>query len=177
VLAAAAIDPAEGWTSWERMVEELRATWDERDREQAGPAFPMLPGASHGWLQVDAFRGRTELAIERNRRDGLRFAVHRLLFGDAPASVDLLCEKLPEQLRDTDCICHPTPREVLLLSAGLPEAFAHVRRRLLALWEHCWHDGGLPPPAPPITDEHVEMRGPEDAENFLGVVGGWLAPR
>ena len=177
VIAAAAIDPAQGWTTWERMVEELRSTWDERDREQAGPAFPLLPGARHGWLEVDAFRGRAQLAIERNRRDGLRFAVHRLLFGEAPVSVDLLCERLPQHLRETDCICHPGPCEVLLLTAGQPEAFSHLRRRLLQLWEQTWHEGGQAPPAPPITDEHVDMRGPEDAENFLAVVGRWLSVR
>jgi len=175
VLAAAAIDPAEGWTTWERMVEELRSTWDERDREQAGPAFPMLPDARPGWLEADAFRQRIELAVERNRRDGLRFAVHRLLFDDAPGSVDALCERLPEQLRETDCICHSSPREVLLLTAGQPESFTHVRRRLLTLWEHSWHEGGRSAPAPPITDEHVEIRGPEDAESFIAVVHNWLA--
>ena len=176
VLAAAAINPAAGWTSWERMVEDLRVTWDERDRQQSGPAFPMLPGVRNGWLEVDAFRQRTELAIERNRCDGMRFAVHRLLFGNASASVELLCERLPEQLRDTDCICHASPHEVLLLTAGQPEAFAHVRRRLLTLWEHSWREGENPAPAPPITDEHVEIRGPEDAESFLAIVNGWLHP-
>lgn len=174
VLAAGKIDPARGWTTWERMVEELKNTWDEKDREQAGPAFPMLPGAQTGWLELDAFRTRLDLAIDRNARDGLRFAVHRLQFVEAPAAVETLCHLLPDQLRDTDCICRPLPSEVLLLTAGAADAFAHVRRRLLALWEHAWRDSGAPPPAPPITDERIEMSGPEDAEQFLGAVQVWL---
>ncbi len=174
VLAAAAIDPAAGWAKWQHMVEELRSTWDVRDREQAAPAFPLLPGAQSGWLDVAAFRASIDLAIERNRRDGLRFAIHRLAFVDTPDAVDILCGILPGQLRDTDCICHPGPRVVLLLSAGPSHAFVHVRRRLLSLWEDAWHQSGHPPSAPPITNERVEMVGPEDAEGFKAAANDWL---
>ncbi|MBI1798124.1 MAG: hypothetical protein HYR73_00375 [Candidatus Eisenbacteria bacterium] len=174
VLAAAAIHPAEGWTSWEKMVDDLRTTWDERDREQAGPAFPMLPGAVNGWLAIDAFRGRVDLALERNRRDGLRFAVHRLLFPPSSPAVDRLCVELPGQLRDTDCLCRPSADRVLLLTAGSGEGFAHVRRRLIALWERSWRESGDAPPAPPVTSERVEVTGPEDSEPFVSAVIGWL---
>jgi hypothetical protein len=64
---------------------------------------------------------------------------------------------------------------MLLLTAGSADAFAHVRRRLLALWEHAWRDDAHSPPAPPITDERVEMNGPEDAADFLGAAKVWLA--
>jgi len=175
VLAAGAIDPAKGWTTWERMVEELRSTWDEREREQAAPAFPMVPDMQNGWLELDAFRARLDLAIDRNKRDGLRFAVHRLQFADAPAAVETLCRLLPDQLRETDCLCRPLPNQMLLLTAGSADAFAHVRRRLLALWEHAWRDDSHSPPAPPITDERIEMNGPEDAADFLGAAKVWLA--
>lgn len=175
VLAAAAIDPAEGWTTWEHMVEELQNTWDERDRAQAGPAFPMLPGASTGWLSLEAFRGRVALAVERNRRDRLRFTVHRLSFPSSDTAVDRLCEQLPEQLRDTDCIYRASQGEVLLLAAGTPETFTHLRRRLIAMWEQCWKDTDRPAPAPPLTAERIEVSGPEDAAAFLGTVENWLS--
>ena len=175
VLAAAAINPAEGWTTWERMVNELRTTWDERDRAQAGPAFPMLPGAQHGWLAPGEFRGRVALAVERNRRDGLRFAVHRLRFPVPEQALDRWCEELPGQLRDTDCICRVGGVEVLLMTAGGANAFAHVRRRVIGLWERCWKDADRRSPAPPLTAERVEMGGPEDADTFVSAVDRWLA--
>jgi len=53
VLAAAAIDPAEGWTMWERTVAELRSTWDLRDREQVQHAFPLVPERQPGWPPHD----------------------------------------------------------------------------------------------------------------------------
>jgi hypothetical protein len=175
VLAAAAIDPAEGWTTWERMVQELQTTWDERDRAQAGPGFPMLPGASTGWLSLEAFRGRVALAVERNRRDGLRFTVHRLSFPNGDAAVDQLCEQLPDQLRDTDCIYRASQGEVLLLAAGSPETFTHLRRRLISMWEECWRNADRPSPAPPLTAERIQVSGPEDAAAFIGTVENWLS--
>src|SRR5262249_26083442 len=80
VLAAAGIAPVEGWSRWQRMVEELRETWDQEDREKAAPAFPMVPARSEGMLDVEGFRTSLELAVERHKRDGLRFAVHRFEF-------------------------------------------------------------------------------------------------
>jgi hypothetical protein len=176
VLAAAAIDPAEGWTTWEHMVDELKTTWDQRDREQAVPAFPLLPGAAIDWLSLAEFRGRVDLAVDRNRRDGLRFAVNRLEFPAMDDAVNRLCAQLPAQLRDTDCICRPSPRQVLLLTAGATEGFAHVRRRLIGLWEQSWKAAGQNPPAPPLTSARVEISGPEEAEPFMAAVHGWLQP-
>jgi hypothetical protein len=174
VVVAAGISPAEGWTQWEQMVGEIRATWDQHDRDRAGPAFPMVPDRVAGWLDVDAFLTRVDLGVERNSRDGLHFSVHRLEFSDAPHCVEDLCKKLPQQLRDTDCICHPSPRIVLMLTAGPVSSFPHLRRRLLALWEQAWHDGRQPSPAPPITGERVDLTGPEDVATFIAAAARWL---
>jgi hypothetical protein len=174
VVAAAGIDPAENCSEWERMVGEIRSTWDQRDRDLAGPAFPFVPDRVAGWLDADAFLTRLDLAVERNSRDGLHFSVHRLEFPDAPHCVEDLCQKLPQQLRDSDCICHPSPRGVLMLTAGPVSGFPHVRRRLLALWEQAWHDGRQPSPAPPISGERVDLTGPEDAAAFVTAAGRWL---
>lgn len=175
VLAAAGIEAQPGPTPWERMVEDLRATWDRHDREIAGAAFPMVPEARQGWLSGEEFAQRLELSIDRNRRDGLRFALHRLEFSDAPRALEGFADRLPGQLRDTDCICRSSLREVLLLTAGPAAAYLHVRRRVLALWEQSWNDAELPPPAPPIVDQHIELLGPEDAEPFLATAAAWLA--
>jgi hypothetical protein len=174
VVAAAGINPAEGWTEWERMVGEIRSTWDRHDREIAAPAFPLVPDRVAGWLDPDGFMTRLDLAVERNQRDGLLFSAHRFEFPDAPHCVEDLCQKLPLQLRDTDCICHPQPRVVLMLTAGPISSFPHVRRRLLALWEQAWHDGQQPSPAPPITGERVDLSGPENAAAFVAAAGRWL---
>ena len=73
------------------------------------PRSRCCRSASNGWLSPEEFRGRLELAVERNRRDGLRFTVHRLSFPSSDTAVDRLCEQLPDQLRDTDCICRRRP--------------------------------------------------------------------
>ncbi len=174
VLAAAAIDPEQGWARWQEMVEELRTTWDEEDREKASASFPFTPLRAAGWLQADDFGKRIELSLERHRRDHMRFEIHRLDFPDSPAAVDAMCGWLPGQLRDTDCITRPSERSVLLLLAGASEGFAHVRRRLLALWDTAWRDVGGGPPAPALVDQHVALAGPEDAEAFLAAAGAWL---
>ena len=174
VLAAAGIGEKTKCSPWEKMVDELRNTWDRHDRELAGPAFPMVPDSDRRWLGPDEFAARLELAVERNRRDGMRFAVHRLEFSDAPEAFAVIQAKLPDQLRDTDSICIAAPRVVLLLTAGPAGSFLHVRRRLLALWEQSWNDAQLIPPPPPIVDQHIEMLSPEDAEGFLTKAGGWL---
>ena len=175
VIAAAGIKAAPEVSPWERMVDDLRTTWDQKDRELAAPALPLVPEPRQGWLSQDEFAQRLELAVERNRRDGLRFAVHRLEFPAERVAFDGMCSELPTQLRDTDSLCQPAPNRVLLLTAGPKGAFLHVRRRLLALWEHAWSDASLPVPASPIVDQHIEMLGPEDAEGFLGTAGGWLS--
>jgi len=174
VVAAAGIDSAAGCSEWERMVSDIRTTWDQRERDLAGPAFPFVPDRVAGWLDPDAFLTRLDLAVERNARDGMHFSVHRLEFSDAPHCVEDLCQKLPGQLRDSDCICHPAPRIVLMLTAGPVSSFPHVRRRLLALWEQAWHDGRQPSPAPPISGERVDLSGPEDAPAFVAAAGRWI---
>lgn len=177
VIAAAGIDRTRGWATWEKTVEDLRLEWDRRDRERAGPAFPMLPDRHPRWLAPEDYSGRLDLAIERNQRDGLRFAVHRLTFPGGPEAVAALCERLPGQLRDTDCMTHPSAQVVLMLTAGAPDAFSHLRRRLLALWEDVWHEAGGEKPAPAVTDEHVSLIVPGDAKAFLGTARAWLAQR
>ena len=177
VLAAANIEAPVRCSPWEKLVDDLRHTWDEHDREKAAPAFPMVPDSERRWLSPDEFAGRLELAVERNRRDGLRFAVHHLEFPDAPAALARIALALPNQLRDTDSICALSASRVLLLSAGPATGFLHVRRRLLTLWEQSWNEGGLTPPAPPIVDQQIEMLGPDQAETFLVTAGAWLNAR
>jgi hypothetical protein len=177
VLAGAAIDPEQGWAHWQRMVDELRSTWDEEDREKAGASFPFTPMRASGWLDHEAFRARVEMAVDRHRRDRMRFELHRLEFPYAPGAVDAMCSWLPGQLRDTDSITRPSPSCVLLLVAGAAEGFAHARRRLLALWDTAWREGGAAPPAPALVDQHVILAGPEDAGAFLAAARVWLSQR
>lgn len=89
-------------------------------------------------------------------------------------AIEQMCVWLPGQLRDTDCLCRPAERSVLLLTAGPSEAFLHLRRRILALWDTAWRDAGRTPPSPAVVDQHVAMAGPEDAESFLAAAGAWL---
>lgn len=177
VLAAASLDPQAGWSEWQKMVDELRTSWDEQDRERAGASFPFTPLRSPGWLSCEEFGARIELALERNRHDRMRFELHRLDFPEAAMAVQALCGWLPGQIRDTDCICRPSPGSVLLLNAGPAEGFVYLRRRLLALWDTAWRDSGAAPPAPALVDQHVAMAGPEDAEAFLVAAGAWLTRR
>jgi hypothetical protein len=173
VLAAAAIDPAEGWTRWEQTLEELRNTWDERDRAQAGPAFPMMPEESRGWLDREAFEARLALAVERNGRDGLRFAVHRLLFDDPAGTLEDFAARLPGQLRDTDCLCRPSPEVILLLTTNLGRDFDPLRRRLNLQWEELHRQRGVP--APEILKRSLELTASAEAESFLASARAWLA--
>jgi hypothetical protein len=174
VLAAAAIDPEQGWARWQEMVEDLRTTWDEEDRVKASASFPFTPLRSTGWLDAQEFSRHIDLSVERHRSDRMRFELHRLEFPDSPAAVDVMCGWLPGQLRDMDCVTRPEQRSILLLLAGTPEGFAHVRRRLLALWDTAWRDVGGGPPAPSLVDQHVVLAGPEDVEAFLAAAGAWL---
>jgi hypothetical protein len=175
VLAASGIDPAEGWTSWQRTVDDLRTTWDEQDRERAGAAFPLIPQPKSGWLAVDDFRTRLELATERNARDGLKFSLHRLTFPAASVALDKLADRLPGQLRDTDCICRPTNRIVLLLTPGPRDNFVHLRRRLVQLWQDVWEQAGNARPAPGITDERIDMTAPDEAASFMSRAEAWFS--
>ena len=175
VIAAAAIDPASGWTKWQETVEGLREAWDQRDREYAAPAFPLVPDDRHGWLDVEGFRAAISLAVERNQRDGLPFAVHRFELADRAAALDALCQELPAQLRDTDRLFRPEPRVVLLLTTCSLEAFEPVRRRIGRLWETVWQGSGGHPPAPEFVESRAEITGPGDAGRFLASATRWLS--
>jgi hypothetical protein len=175
VLAAAGMPKQADWGAWERTLDDLRDSWDREDRARAGPAYPMLPESVKGWLTVEAFTQQLELALERNRRDGMRFALHRLLFPASPVAVELMAERLPAQLRDTDRICRPAPQRVVLLTAGARDHFPHVRRRILNLWQNAWSEVGNERPIPGITDERIEMTGLDDSEAFLARAAEWLA--
>jgi hypothetical protein len=174
VIAAAAIDPASGWTTWQETVEGLREAWDRRDREHAAPAFPMVPDDPHGWLDAEGFRDAITLAVERNQRDGLPFAVHHLELADRAAALDAFCRELPAQLRDTDRLCRPAPRVVLLLTTCSLEAFEPVRRRIARLWETVWQRSGGAPPAPGFVESRTEIAGPAEAERFVATATRWL---
>jgi hypothetical protein len=172
VLAAAGVEPVEGRAAWEQAVQSLRVSWEkwehESTRDEAGFAARMA------WLEAEQFRSEMSLAVERNRRDGIHAAAHRLHFADASVSIEIFCGKLPGQLRDSDRMCRPTPRDVLILHGGPPASFAHVRRRLVALWEEAWRQGGHTSPAPPITEERVELVSGEDSIAFLATPSRWL---
>jgi len=175
VLAASAIDPQGGVSPWEKMVDEMRERWDQKDREDAVQSFPLLHGQERAWHERSEFRKRLELAVERNKFDGLPFSLHRLEFSGPEQAVERMCEGLPQLLRGSDYLCHLPPRHVLLLTAVPAEDYTHVRRRLLAAWEQAWRECGQTPPAPPITDLRAEMAGTEDAEGFLESADAWLA--
>ncbi len=177
VIAAGGIDPVTGWTAWEQTAAGLRTEWDRRDREMAGPAFPFLPERFPRWLDAEEFTGRLDLAIERNRRDGLRFYIHHLIFPGPTPVVDSLCERLPAKLRDMDCLTRPSSQSVVLLTAGTAEAFAHVRQRLITLWEDVWIEAGQPKPAPVISDELAQLSAPADEAAFLTSARSWSAKR
>ncbi len=176
VLAAAGMPSRADWKAWQRTVDELRSLWDEKEREQAAPAFPLLPDANRDWLEPDEFQVRLELALERNRRDGLPFSLHRLRFPTSEEAVDQLAIHLPGQLRDTDSLCRPVRLRILLLTATPRDQFPHVRRRILALWQSSWIAVGKERPIPGITEERIEMNTPEDGEAFLARAASWLGP-
>jgi len=173
VIAAGGIDPVTGWSTWERTASELRSAWDARERELAGPAFPFLPERFPRWLDTEDFAKRLELAVERNRRDGLRFHVYRIVFPGPDSVVATLCDRLPARLRDMDCLTRPESQTVLLLTAGAAEAFTHVRRRLVSLWEDVWIEAGQSKPAPVVSDETARLATPADEAAFLATARGW----
>lgn len=174
VLAVAAIDSATGMSQWQTMVEDLRNTWDEEDRERAGTSFPYTPLRESGWLDATEFRKRLELALERNRHDRMRFELHRIEFPEQPEALQALAAELPAQVRDTDCLARSGTASLLLLTAGGGDSFTHLRRRLLQLWDRAWRELGTNTPAPAIVDHCVTMAGPEDAETFLAAAHDWL---
>lgn len=108
-------------------------------------------------LGPEAFSARLQSAIERHRSEGFDFALYRMTFDGPDAALAGLVRDLPAQLRDTDCICHPAPQELLLLCAGAAEAFAHVRGRVEALWRWGWRANAGPGEPPEIVDERVDL--------------------
>jgi hypothetical protein len=174
VVAAGGIDPAEGWTAWEQMVEELRTRWDERDREQAAPAFPMTPRPQSGWLDAPEFRTHLGLAVERHRRDGLRFAVYRLGFGDDAAVFSAAGARIPDLLRDTDSICRVGVAAMLLLTPCAPRAYVAVRDRIARAVRGAWDESGRAGEPPPVAEDHVELLSADQAPAFVAGAERWL---
>jgi hypothetical protein len=174
IVAGASIESQTGILSWQRMVEELRDHWDEEDRERSAQSFPLTPNREARWLEPGLFRARVDLATERHRRDGLRFELHRLEFPDEPETLHHLVEVLPAQVRDSDCLCQPFPRVIVLLASGEAEAFTGLQRRLLVAWEQAWATHERTRPAPAFVDRHAALSGPEDADAFLTAADVWL---
>lgn len=177
VVAAGGIVPGTGWTTWQQRVDELRDGWGRQDRERIGVTFPLVPNSKTGWLEAEEFSMRLELARERNRRDGLKFVLHRLDFpGSAPA-VDRLAKDLPGRLRDTDSICRPTSRcMLLLLAAGGRDRFPSLRRRVTQSWQKAWLEGN-DRPIPAITEKRVDLTQATDADRFMAQAATWLTDR
>jgi hypothetical protein len=172
VLAAAAIDPAEGWNRWEGLVEDLRRQWDQADREQAGPSFPVLQDEPEGWLERDDFLGRVELAIERHRHDGMPFTLYRLE-GPAGDAFDAFCAKLAPQLRATDRLHRAGPGTALVLTVTAPVAFAAVRRRIAALWHESAIGAGIAEP-PAFAEKHQVLTMAAQSAAFRAAARRWL---
>jgi hypothetical protein len=174
IVAGAAIDSQAGLLSWQRMVEELRETWDQEDRERSAASFPMTPNREARWLDPGLFRARVDLAVERHHRDGLRFELHRLEFPEELEALRHLVEVMPTQMRDTDCLTQPFPCIIVLLASGEPEAFTRLQRRLLASWELAWSASRSGHPAPAFVDRHAALSGVEDIDAFLTAADVWL---
>ena len=174
VLAAGGIDPAEGWTMWEKTVEELRNTWDQRDREQASSSFPLMPVIEPGWLDREEFRGRIEMAVSRNARDELRFMLRRVTFPNAPEAIEQFCHVLPEQLRETDSICRPRLDLMMILTPWAPGTAAMLEKRLTTLFAHAWHESGRQETVPALESQELLLVKPEDHAEFLKHALEWL---
>jgi hypothetical protein len=174
VLAAAGIQPASGWARWQEMVEELRTTWERQDRPAPDPAAPVAATPRSGLLELEEFAARLTLAVERHQHDGLRFALHRLEFPISAVALDLLGQRLPSHLRDTDSICRPGLNRMLLLTATPRDRFPYVRGRIQAQWQEAWLEAGHERPIPGVGEERIEMTRAEDAESFLAQAREWM---
>jgi hypothetical protein len=172
VVAASGIAGDGARADWERWTRELRDQWTREAQRRVA----ATTAASRGWLEIDDFREQVERALDRHRDHHAPCAVHRLRFQGAAAAVEKLCGALPPQLRAGDCICRPGPNDVLLLWSGARHDFSHLRRRLIRIWEQAWRDAGESSAAPPITDERIELEGPEDAGAFRDTASRWAAP-
>ena len=171
VLMAAGIETKDGSDTWERAAFELQYAWT-RAEQGGGESEHRFRNT---WLTPSEFRSRVRLAVDRHRRERTSFALLRLHFDAAPGMVEVLCHRLPDQLRAADCLCIPGPGVVLLLCSCPQEAFPHVRRRIDALWNECCAESGAE--VPPIADERIELTADEDADVFLAAASGWLATR
>ncbi len=172
VLLAAGLAPDGGAEAWERASFELRYTWERAGADVTGSPEERF---RNRWLTPAEFRSRLRLAIERHQRDDRRCAIHRLHLDGAPGMLEVLCQRVPEVLRATDCLCHPAPGIVLLLVSGTVPEYARVRARIDALWSQCWRESGRD--APPIGDERIELLSSADAEVFMTAASGWLLAR
>jgi len=172
VLAVAGIDGSEERATWERWVRELKEQWTRDEQRRVAALAGPKP---RGWLDVETFRRELDRAVDRNQDHHAPCAVHRLRFQGSTAAVERLCGTLPAQLRAGDGICRPAPTDVLLLWSGARHDFTHLRRRLIAIWEHAWRDAGEPGPAPPIMDERIELDGPEDMTSFREAASHWIS--
>jgi hypothetical protein len=170
-LLAAGLETDHGAETWERAAFALRYAWDRAGAEQAGSPEDRYRNT---WLTPVEFRSRMRLAVERHHREGRRFAIHRLHVDGAPGTVEVLCQRMPDHLRATDCLCRPAAGVILLLVSGTASEYVRVRERIAALWSQCWLElGGAP--APPIGDERIELASRDDAEVFVAAASAWLA--
>ena len=174
VVAASSFDSQHGYRVWESLVDELRDTWDLRDRGDVA-ITTVSPGSRRsGWLDQDAFGDSIQTAVERNRRDGLHFSLHRIEFAPADGAIDALCEVLPNHLRDRDSLARSGANAVVLLAAGPPAGFKHVRERIMELWNACWRATGDAGPVPALDIQSVELTSPLVAMNFVTTAREWL---
>ncbi len=174
VVAATGFDSQHGYPMWQSLVDELRETWDQGERPAPPAAAPPAPQRRAGWLDQEEFCDFVQLAIERNRRDGLHYSLHRIQFARSEAAVNALCEVLPNHLRDRDSLARSGPHALVLLAAGPTEGFVHVRQRLAELWTACWRATGDPGPAPAPEIESVELASPLFALRFVTTAREWL---
>ena len=150
VLSVGAAEGARGRQVWEAAVHALGAAWCRTDDTiGARPAGPNL-------LPWDAFAHRLQAIVDRHHADGLRFALHRLVFGRHERELDELMRGLPDRLRSTDCLCRRSAHELLLLCTGSPHASECIGHRIRALWAAAWTAAGRAGPAPEILDERLD---------------------
>jgi len=174
VLAAAGIDPAVGWMIWEKTVEELRTTWDQREREQADRAGTPVPEVKAGWLGREQFLRHVELAVERNHRDGLRFSLRRITFPEVQLPVEQFCSGLAAQLRETDVVCRPGCFVMLHLAPYRPSAQTALQKRVQQLFERAWREAGPRTPLPTLGEEELVLERPEESADFVQRTKAWL---
>jgi len=168
VLAVAAADGSTR-PQWEAAVQALCLAWTASEYGES-PGLPQLT-----LLTPAAFTQRLRLAVDRHHADGYRFALHRLAFDAPEEALTRLLEALPARLRGSDGLCRPAPQELLLLCAGAPGAYAHVRARIDEMWRDAWRRGGDDGAPPPIVDERIDLEGAGNTHEFLVTAQDWLS--